>query len=161
VDDEAGKLLNVYCQDNAVQARISDKIKLQTWPGWDAPSSGDFFFADEVIESLQTADSIAALTSNCTRGDNYRPGNFSKVAVSSERIELRQINHMNAKSLDHKHDYSLRKLVFTIPFAREKMEKKLFHTYKIGNMMIEFSDNSSENNKRCGQKVIEALEALR
>jgi hypothetical protein len=68
---------------------------------------------------------------------------------------------MNAKSLDHKQDYSLRNLVFTIPFKPETINNRLLQTYQVGRMIVEFSDNSSENNKACGQKVIEALHTLR
>lgn len=161
LNDEAGILSNLYCQDNTSNEWISGKIKLETWPGWRSPSIDDLPYSDEVMQSLQTADSIAVLTSNCARGDNYRPGNFSKIAVNSQRIELQQINHMNARSLDHKHDYSLRNLVFTIPFEPGQVKKKLFQEYQVGNMIIEFSDNSSENNKPCGQKVMEALNTLK
>ncbi len=160
LDDEAGEPSNIYCQENTNAEWILKKIKPESWPGWNSPSIDNLHYSNEVMQSLQTADSIAALATNCASGDNYRPGNFSKISFNSQRIELRQINHMNAKSLAHKQNYSLRNLVFTIPFEEDKVKKKRFETYQVGNMIIEFSDNSSQNNKPCGQRIIEALNRL-
>ena len=108
--DSAGKLTNFYCEDASLKKIIADKIELENWPGWTSPSSIDMPYSHQVLQSMQTADSIAALTENCARGDDYRPGNFSKISVASNRIRLEQINHMNSKSLAHKNNYSLRNL---------------------------------------------------
>ena len=157
---EAAKLSSLHCEDDSLKKIIANRIELETWPGWTSPSSIDMPYADQVLQSMQTADSVAALARNCTRGDDYRPGNFSKISVDSNRIRLEQINHMNAKSLAHKNDYSLRKLVFTIPLETNPANEGSLQKYQIGIMTAEFSDRSSENNRRCGDKIVGELKRL-
>lgn len=161
ITDESGKVVSVYCEDRVLQSELNDKIQIENWPGWTSPTPIDVSYSHQVLEALETADSISTLTVNCARGDNYRPGNFSKISVTSDRIKLEQINHMNAKSLSHKHDYCLRNLVFTIPLQSNlnKHERDV-GKYQVGIMMIEFWDRSSENNRACGEKVTAALEKL-
>ena len=158
--DKAGKLTSFYCEDDSLKKIIADKIELENWPGWTSPSSIEMPYSGEVLQSMQTADSIAALAKNCTRGDDYRPGNFSKISVDSNRIRLEQINHMNAKSLAHKNDYSLRKLVFTIPLETNPANEGSLQKYQIGIMAVAFSDHSSENKRSCGDKIIAELKRL-
>jgi hypothetical protein len=67
---------------------------------------------------------------------------------------------MNAKSLDHKKDYSLRKLKFTIPLTINQSDVPSFD-YQIGEMLIEFSDHSSERNLFCGDAILEQIERER
>jgi hypothetical protein len=158
--DQAGKLSSLYCEDNSLKKIIADKIELENWPGWTSLSSIDMPYPHQVLQSMQTADSIAALAKNCARGDDYHPGHFSKISVTSNRIKLEQINHMNAKSLSHKNDYSLRNLVFSIPLDSNPANERSLQKYQIGMMTVEFSDHSSENNKSCGEKIIAELERL-
>jgi hypothetical protein len=120
----------------------------------------DKSFYNEKLKYLTAADEIASLAMNCTRGDDYRPGFYSEVEVNEEYIKLSQTNHMNAKSLDHKKDYSLRKLEFKIPLTDQESPKSLFNSYHIGAMQIYFSDNSSENNKSCGDKIEKKIEEI-
>src|SRR5690606_9130225 len=84
VTDESGKLISIYCVDSLLQKTLNDKIEPENWPGWTSPSSIDLPYSDQVFQSMQIADNIAALTKNCTRGDDYRPGNFSKISVTNE-----------------------------------------------------------------------------
>lgn len=145
--DKEGKLTSFYCKDTSLKTMIADKIESENWTGWTSPSSIDIHYSGEVLQSMQTADSIAGLAKNCARGDDYRPGNFSKISVDSNRIKLEQINHMNAKSLAHQNDYSLRNLVFTIPLESNPANEMSVEKYQIGMMTVKFSDRSSKNNR--------------
>ncbi len=158
--DKAGKLTSFYCEDAALKKIIADKIESENWTGWTSPLSIDLPYSSEVLQAMQTADSIAELAQNCARGDDYRPGNFSKISVASNEIKLEQNNHMNAKSLAHKNDYSLRNLVFTIPLEPNPANERSLEKYQIGMMTVKFSDRSSENNRSCGDKIIAELKRL-
>lgn len=160
VTDNEGKLLSFYCEDDSLQSILTTKIESKNWPGWTSTSSIDLPYSQHVLSSMEIADSIAALSKNCTRGDEYRPGNFSKVMLDSNLIKLEQINHMNAKSLNHKNNYSLRSLVFTIPLEGNLANENGLHDYKIGIMTATFSDSSSRNNKSCGDKIVAELKRL-
>lgn len=109
-----------------------------------------------VTRCLEAADAIAKCAVNCAHGDDYRPGCYSSVLVTDAEIVLSQINHMNAKSLKHKHDYCLRNLVFTIPLTKQDAMVKLAD-HQLGPMLISFSDHSSANNRRCGEAIMEQI----
>lgn len=160
VAENSAKLCEVYCEDRSAEEDITNRIATGNWPGWQSPLVVELPYSREVIQSLQTADEIAVLTVNCAVGDNYHPGSFSKVSVNDWCIELQQINRMHARSLDHKNNYSMRDLVFTIPFERDAVIAKRLGAYQVGSMVVEFSDNSSANNRGCGRSVVEALEKL-
>ena len=160
VTDNEGKLMSFYCEDNSLQKILTNKVESETWPGWASPSSIVLPYSEQVLQAMQTADNVAVLAKNCRRGDDYRPGNFSKISINSNHIRLEQINHMNAKSLIHKNNYSLRSLVFTIPLEADSANENGLHEYKIGIMTATFSDNSSENNKSCGDKIDAELKRL-
>jgi hypothetical protein len=147
IDERSAKLNDLYCEDRSMEEGIRKKVAALQWPVLKLQGQKELPYSDEIKQELATADKIAALGVNCTMGDNYRPGNFSKILLTEAAIELSQINYMNAKSLAHKNDYSLRSLVFTIPFNG-------------GKTTFEFSDRSSENNRRCGDRIEEALNAL-
>lgn len=100
-----------------ISKEAEKKIRSLTWPGLNEATAHPF--SERIVKQLTTADSVASLGLNCTTGDSYRPGNFSKVIYTKNNIELQQVNYMNAKSLDHKHDYSLRSLVFRIALNTE------------------------------------------
>jgi hypothetical protein len=107
------------------------------------------------------AESIAEQAYQCTSGDDYGPGYFSKIKLTSNGITLEQINHMNSKSLAHKQDYSLRDLEFFIPYGSQKPGKLLFEEEYIGTMRIRFSDRSSANNRNCGDRIRQQIDAER
>ena len=158
--DEAGKLVSIFCDSDAMQKSLAEKIERENWPGWQASASIETKFPEQVLQAMNSADSIAALVTNCTRGDDYRPGNFSKISASERRIKLEQINHMNSRSLSHKDNYSLRQLVFTINLDSSPVNEPGRGEYQIGIMKVEFSDHSSANNRICGDKVIAELKRL-
>ena len=119
-------------------------------------SSGSIYLNKTITEYLTIADEIAGQAYNCAAGDDYRPGMFSEIILEDFSIKLNQINHMNAKSLAHKEDYSLRRLEFIIPI-QEPILNRPYCDYKIGDMLIYFSDSSSKNNKACGNAIIEKI----
>jgi hypothetical protein len=107
---------------------------------------------------LAIAGSIAACAYLCAAGDDYWPGYFSEITVQSEGITLRQVNHMNSKSSNHKNDYSLRDLQFFIPSKQSVRQKPLVMDEDyIGTMRISFSDRSSQNNKKCGDRILQKI----
>jgi hypothetical protein len=116
-------------------------------------------FSQEVMNSVKTAEAIAQPAYGCMSGDDYAPGVFSKVALSEKGIHLEQINHYNARSLAHKENYSLRNLKFFVPTGADEV-RTTYGSEKIGNMLVEFDDRSSANNRECGRlinaKIIEA-----
>lgn len=138
----SGQLSRIYPEIEELKMRITSA----GWPGLDSVTDDDL--PEHVVKSLMKADSIANLVLNCASGDDYWPGNFSEVIYGSKYIELRQVNYMNAKSLDHRKDYSLRSLVFHVPMSADTK------------MTWEFTDRSSENNRRCGDSIKAALDWL-
>lgn len=114
---------------------------------------------EEIQRHLRIAESIASTAYVCTSGDDYRPGFFSEMIIQNDGIVLRQINHMNSRSLDHKKDYSLRELEIFIPLQQSTVPvvEKMNEQY-IGMMRIHFSDRSSQNNKQCGDRIRQKID---
>ncbi len=127
---------------------------------WRKTIENTFYRSDEITTCLNQADEIAAIAMNYASGDDYRPGFFSAISIEEEGIRLSQVNHMNAKSLNHKENYSLRNLEFFIPFEKKQDAKRRWQEYRLGEMSIQFSDGSSKNNKPCGEEIIKKIEAL-
>jgi len=131
----------------SVDPDLKQNLAAVRWPGLNS-TYNELPWTKDIIQQLETADDIANLAFNCTTGDDYRPGNFSRVLLTNKYIELQQINYMNSRSLDHKSNYSLRSLVFRI---------SLSETVK---MNTEFRDHSSENNRQCGDRIKAALDRM-
>lgn len=157
LDERGAELDEVYCKDKSLTATLRSKLESKKFPGFD-DAVGAAAWPDDVRSSIEQADKLAALCLNCVAGDNYRPGNFSKISLHHDRIELDQINKMNSKSLDHKNNYSLRSLEFVIPLSKDSTPS--IAQYKIGKMLVEFTDHSSPNNRRYGDEVVNELERL-
>jgi hypothetical protein len=120
---------------------------------------GNFTYTEELNAYLTIAESIATSAYLCTAGDDYRPGYFSEITVKSEGIMLNQINYMNSRSLDHKKNYSLRDLKIFIPLKPlPEHRSRQMDEYYIGTMRIHFSDRSSQNNRTCGDRILEKIE---
>ena len=113
----------------------------------------------EYLQYLTAADQIASLAMNCASGDNYRPGFYSQIEIGEEYIWLTQNNHMNSRSLDHKENYSMRKLKFWIPLIEHPEQTRMFD-YTIDAMKLEFSDHSSANNRACGDRIEDKIKEL-
>jgi hypothetical protein len=129
---------------------------LNTSP-WQEKPHNKIYLNEGISDYLTIADTIASQAVNCASGDDYRPGNFSRISVSDDSIILSQINYMNSRSIDHKNDYSLRKLEVLIPLTVMESNDSLYD-YRIGDMLIEFSDRSSPNNRQCGKAIKEQIE---
>ena len=113
-------------------------------------------YSKEIIDYLIMADSIAGQSYLCSSGDDYYPGCFSTIEIGEDSILLQQTNHHNARSIDHKQNYTMRKLEITIPLKSPYHDRDCDH--KIGKMLINFSDRSSKQNKTCGDKILKMIE---
>lgn len=151
---------DLYCADASRRQQLENFAKNELaihQPIWSSrPNTNSV--DDRVIKYLSAADKIAENAINCSSGDNYQPGAFSKIQLNDNCIILQQTNHMNAKSLDHKNDYSLRDLQFTIPLNGSKLITAQYDDQFIGDMAVNFSDRSSQNNKRCGDAIQNAID---
>jgi len=148
----------LYCEERDREPEIAQFIQQSKPSGgflWNTERH-DVFFSDSVIQYLTLADTIAMQAQNCSSGDDYQPGYYSEVVLEDERIHLKQINHWNARSIDHRNDYFMRNLEFDIPLQPVATRSSLFEE-TIGDMKIYFSDRSSGNNKGCGQKIEEQI----
>lgn len=90
---------SIYSDNKSFENAAKTKIEAATWPGFQTNTPTRFPWSNDILQQLESADSIASLAVNCTAGDDYYPGNFSKVILSQHHIELQQINYMDAKSL--------------------------------------------------------------
>ena len=130
--------------------------------GYFHESSAPFHWPpEEAKHLLKLADSIAEKALHQSSGDDYRPGYFSTIEISETQITLSQVNHMNSRSLNHKDNYSLRDLTFVIPLDDNPVLNKGMHdSYLIGNMLVQFSDRSSANNRTAGEAIQKKIEEL-
>jgi hypothetical protein len=156
IGNNDSSLQDVYCTDNDV---CDDVRKLITTGGqalrWDN-SKQKIDCREEIVNYLQISDRIGEQCYACASGDNYHPGFFSSISMNDEVIILTQINRHNSRSIDHKRDYHMRDLKITIPLGAAYEESRLCD-FRIGNMMIAFTDQSSEQNKKCGGKILQKI----
>ncbi len=146
---------NVYCERKDREIEIKKFILDNSQGTWNTSTKVNHY-NNEILRYLTLADSIAKVGHLCSSGDNYRPGYYSEILVEDSRIVLRQINRWNSKSLDHRDDYHMRDLEFFIPL-HPTAPKPSLHDYQIGQMMINFSDGSSKNNRSCGDRIREKI----
>jgi hypothetical protein len=152
-------LKEIYCEDNS---RVSSLKELLARSGivsnfsWKVRPAAHPYYSERISNYLKIADSIANRAVNCATGDDYSPGNFSRLFIDDENIVLSQVNYMNSRSRDHRDDYSLRKLEFTIPL-RTIEQPVARGDYQLGEMLIDYSDGSSKNNKACGNAIVEQI----
>jgi len=161
--DSVPALKDIYIEDKTrlsdLEKKINSQLSVHNYQWQDSPEPSAYYEKD-ILNYLTIANTIAGTAVNCAHGDHYYPGNFSKITVTDTFIKLSQVNHMNSRSLDHKTDYSLRDLEFTIPLTSVAFETSYGDT-KIGDMVIHFSDRSSSNNRKCGDAVSEKIESER
>ncbi|MBC7488462.1 MAG: hypothetical protein H7282_17115, partial [Cytophagaceae bacterium] len=154
-------LTSVYCQEESEKEALEKQIRSNKAiddAHWHKEPNNTWYHDEVVTGYINMADEIAAAAYNCASGDDYRPGNFSEIKVSEREIILSQINLHNSRSSAHKDDYYMRKLYFQIPLTGEEPETPRFEdNYKIGNMVISFSDHSSVRNRECGKKTVEQI----
>ena len=121
-DEESSAFVSSYYEDPKVETLLKPLLELEL------PQSGEYFAAplnyeplsEDVNQYLKIAESIAKQAYLCASGDDYSPGYFGTVVLTSDGILLEQINHMNSRSLAHKADYSLRDLTFFITYNAQK-----------------------------------------
>ena len=149
----------VYCEKRDREPEIVQFIQQSKPPAgflW-STEKRDVFYSDSVIQYLDLADTIAMPAQHCSSGDDYRPGYYSEIVLEDERIYLKQLNHWNARSIDHRDDYFMRNLEFDIPLQPVATRSSLPNE-TIGDMQIYFSDRSSDKNKGCGHKIQEQIQ---
>ncbi|MFL5729128.1 MAG: hypothetical protein ACJ75J_06520, partial [Cytophagaceae bacterium] len=158
---DQGTILNeVFCEEESRKLELEKRIKknkaLYRFILNDK-SNESFPYSPTIFRYLNIADTIAVKAMHCARGDDYRPGFYSKIEITDEFIVLSQINHMNSRSLEHKENYSLRDLEFIIPLTGIAKDPSRYD-YQIGEMLVEFSDRSSSSYKSCGAHIKEQME---
>lgn len=153
-------LSDFFHADSIDTAIVTEEIKSNTSLHhvlFALPEKSTTQLLNETINSLSIADRISNHAVNMHTGDNYWPGNYSSVILTADGITLEQINHMNSRSLNHKDNYSLRDLVFQIHIQPAVTFKQSFGDVLLGNMLISFSDHSSQNNRAAGDAIQEQL----
>lgn len=159
IDRQKVSLTEVSSQIEDQEKAVTDFIlKKESQEGfaWDTRAKENLY-NKEILRYLSIADEIAKKGYLCDAGDNYSPGYFSKIIVTDSSIVLEQVNRWNSKSLDHKKDYHMRDLEFHIPLREANENKSGLPDYLIGQMLIHFTDHSSENNKNCGDGIREKI----
>jgi len=149
----------IYCEHREREAEITQLIQNLQPPGgfrWN-PEQGVIPYSDKVKQYLDTADSIAMQAYQCDAGDDYWPGYYSEIVLEEASIQLKQINHWNARSIDHRDDYVMRNLEFDIPL-RPVTVRPSFLTETIGDMQVYFFDRSSDKNRACGERITEQIQ---
>ncbi|HEY5748337.1 MAG TPA: hypothetical protein VIU12_19845 [Chryseolinea sp.] len=148
----------VYCEQRDREPEIVQFMQQSKPPAgflW-STEKREGFYSDSVVHYLTLADTIAMQAQHCSSGDDYRPGYYSEIVLEDARIHLKQINHWNARSIDHRDDYFMRDLEFDIPL-QPVATRSSFLNDTIGDMQIYFSDRSSGKNKGCGDKIQEQI----
>ena len=154
---DLGTCKEIYCVNTAVEnelnAHISNAVPDAAMP-WDDNKQDNY--SKEIIDYLRIADRIANAGHLCSAGDDYSPGFFSKIIASDTALILKQINRHNSRSIDHKQDYHMRELEIIIP-TNGNFDKRRHGSYYIGNMIVDFSDQSSPKNKTCGDRILKKI----
>lgn len=155
-------LEEVYCGNKKTQAEIEHFIKLHmrqhkfTWSKETPAAQGDMYYGAQ-LEYLLVADQIAKEGYLCDH--SYSPGYYSEVLVKETCIELFQVNRHHSRSSDHKDDYYLRDVKFSIPLDYWIPEDR-HYDYVLQNLFIDFRDSSSPQNKECGNRIKAKIIAL-
>jgi hypothetical protein len=151
VEGQNVSVADITCERIEREGSIRDQIQ-NSIPTTFPSTIGTDNLNNETKQYLNIADEIAKQAYLCSSGDDYYPGYFSAIVINDDGIILEQINHWNARSIDHKNNYYLRNLRFYIP--NTTTETRLSYSEeKIGKLSIYFSDSSSTNNKKCGDKI--------
>jgi hypothetical protein len=151
IEQDKVSVATFYFQQKEREAAVK-KFILENAPAKWLPGSKKNRYEESVVRSLSIADDIAQTAYQCEAGDNYSPGFYSEILIEQNRVILRQTNHWNSRSLDHREDYHLRDLEFFIPLQATE-EKASSYDYRIETMFINFSDMSSKNNRSCGERL--------
>jgi hypothetical protein len=160
IDDQTISLNDLYCEHAERQDIVRAFVLEHAPAGSLTDNRSPHFRNEETQHYLTIADEIAKQAHHFSAGDDYRPGYYSEIALNDNGIVLKQINHWNARSIDHKKDYTLRNLEFYISLTEDK-PKLSFQQEYIGKMIVLFSDSSSEHNKKSGNRILEKIKEER
>jgi hypothetical protein len=155
IEDQKVLLTDFRCQYSEREQIIKTYL-LQHKPNQFPSSNTADSFGKDIANYLNIADVIAKQGYHCSSGDEYFPGFYSEISIEEFWITLKQINHYNSRSLNHKENYHLRDLEFYIPIGTSEPEK-IFQSENIGKMNIVLSDRSSKNNKNCGEQILQKI----
>ena len=144
----------VHCPDKDVELLSRNHIHPVSYNTYRRiPLVIEGLFTEEVMNCVKIADEIAQQAYQCNAGDNYYPGYFSEILLNAKGISLSQVNKWNSRSIDHKHDYTMRELHFFIPYNHYQLSHPSRGEDFIRNMSVSFSDASSQNNRQCGDLI--------
>jgi len=133
-------LLHHFNCENRDREKSIKALILQNLPAEFPSEDRSVSFGKEIADYLNIADEIAKPGYQYSSGDDYYPGYYSEVAIEDSLIILKQVNHWNSRSINHKDNYHLRDLEFYIPIGSGE-SKSFFQSEKIGKMTIVLSDS--------------------
>lgn len=158
MDESHSSAPEIHCPDKDVELLTRNHIHPVSYSTYrTVPVTMEAAFTEEVMKYIKIAEEIGKQAYQCNSGDNYYPGYFSEILLSRQGIVLSQINRWNSRSVDHKEDYTMRELRFSIPYAEVQISDGQIDQEYIGRMRIEFSDRSSKNNRWCGDLIREKI----
>ena len=149
-------LHSVYCRDENKSKQFNNDINRVLGDfEWHSNPDSDFKLTAKQTEYLALADRIAALGNDI----NATPSHYGSVTITSDFIQLTQINRRNSRSLDHKDSYCMRDLYFVIPLKKnnEAKEKLKIGSYYLGEMEVYFQDVSAKTQRTTGDKIMAQL----
>jgi hypothetical protein len=156
-------LYSFYCDNKKVKHEIELRAKqLLTNFKWvnasskerkDSIITNEFKLTKEQIHYLEIADRIAMIGN-----DIYTyPSFYNSLILTDDFIKLVHINDRNSRSIDHKDNYFLRDLYFTIPLKEKGIKKSNgfdLDNYFIGHMKISFQDHSVKSLRATGDQIM-------
>ena len=81
-----------------------------------------------------------------------------KMSLQPQKIQINYTNWRNARSIKHKKNYHMLKLEIAIA---QDFPKSWSKTFQFGeHMQVVFSDTSSEQNRREGERILDKIKAL-
>jgi hypothetical protein len=158
MDDSQAAHPEIHCQDKDIELLTRNHIHPVSYNTYrKVPVVVERLFTKEIMDCVNTADEIASQAYQCNSGDNYHPGYFTEILPNSHGIFLSQVNRWNSRSIDHKDDYTMRELQFSIPYEEDEVPNNSLDEERIGRMRAKFSDHSSKNNLWCGDLIREKI----
>jgi hypothetical protein len=157
IEDKTCTLSSFYCENAIIQEKLKSFVLDNAPKTFDTTINTTISpFNEETLKYLAMADEIAKESYLCSSEDSYHPGYYTDIILEETQIVLKQINRTNARSVNHKQDYYMRDLIFYIPTTAIDLTPS-YSDIKIGRMSVQFSDNSTPNNKKCGNRIKEKI----
>lgn len=140
----------IYINPQSKQASVEQLYRSiddsKELPGW-----LKFFYSQQA--NISIADKILQVCSP-------KAGSVVIKLVPKDFITISYSNRRNSRSLNHKNNYHMLDVAFTITQDLPK-EKFFFKNYVFNNTMrVAISDGSSPQNKGCGDKMLAKIEEL-